>query len=210
MTNKLGSCVARCALILAVGLSLATAASGQTAWGYGGGYYPYSCYPYLPPIPLRANQPIPYHAVHPPVYYSHIVPRPYGYSPYAYVPGVVTPEFLLWGSRGQLGPARGQDFGRKSPGAPPDADREEANRPNRQAASQAPSPAPVVIHNHYASGESATTAQRHTAIIAPLTIANPFCVGVSSAGSGNSETTGDDPGGAPQIVFPVAAAGALR
>jgi hypothetical protein len=32
--------------------------------------------------------------MHPPVYYSYPVPRPYGYSPYAYPPGVMTPEIL--------------------------------------------------------------------------------------------------------------------
>ncbi len=35
---------------------------------------------------------IPYYALYPPVYYSHIVPRPYGYSPFAYPPGTMTPD----------------------------------------------------------------------------------------------------------------------
>ena len=35
---------------------------------------------------------IPYFAQHPPVYYSYVVPRPYGYSPYAYPGTVMTPE----------------------------------------------------------------------------------------------------------------------
>ncbi len=34
---------------------------------------------------------IPYFSQFPPVYYSRFVPRPYGYSPYAYPPGYVTP-----------------------------------------------------------------------------------------------------------------------
>jgi hypothetical protein len=34
---------------------------------------------------------IPYYALHPPVYYSRPVPRPYGWSPWAYPPGVLTP-----------------------------------------------------------------------------------------------------------------------
>lgn len=34
----------------------------------------------------------PYYAMFPPVYYSYPVPRPYGYSPFAYPPGYVTPE----------------------------------------------------------------------------------------------------------------------
>jgi hypothetical protein len=35
---------------------------------------------------------LPYFALHPPVYYSEPVPRTYGYSPFAYPPGVMTPE----------------------------------------------------------------------------------------------------------------------
>src|SRR5436190_2059368 len=35
---------------------------------------------------------LPYFALHPPVYYSQPVPRTYGYSPFAYPPGVMTPE----------------------------------------------------------------------------------------------------------------------
>jgi hypothetical protein len=37
---------------------------------------------------------VPYYAMHPPVYYSYPVPRPYGFSPWAYPPGVMTPEIL--------------------------------------------------------------------------------------------------------------------
>lgn len=210
MAKRREFCVAQCALVLVVGLSLATSASGQTAWGYGGGFYPYSCYPCLPPIPLRADQSIPYHAVHPPVYYSHIVPRPYGYSPYAYVPGVVTPEFVLWGPRGQLGPAPGQDFERRSLVPAPEPGREEANRPNRQAASDAPPPAPVVIHNQYASGESATMALGQTLTRDAMRIENPYCEVSGSAGSGGLETTGDNLQVGPRIVFPVVAAEASQ
>jgi hypothetical protein len=35
---------------------------------------------------------IPYYALYPPVYYSYPVARPYGYSPFAYPPGTITPE----------------------------------------------------------------------------------------------------------------------
>src|SRR3954469_10587606 len=35
---------------------------------------------------------LPYFALHPPVYYSEPGPRTYGYSPFAYPPGVMTPE----------------------------------------------------------------------------------------------------------------------
>ena len=37
---------------------------------------------------------VPYHAAFPPVYYSAPVPRTYGYSPFAYPPGVMTPEIV--------------------------------------------------------------------------------------------------------------------
>ncbi|HEX5446769.1 MAG TPA: hypothetical protein VFW87_23325 [Pirellulales bacterium] len=36
--------------------------------------------------------PIPYYSLNPPVYYSQPVPRTYGYSPFAYPPGYLTPE----------------------------------------------------------------------------------------------------------------------
>lgn len=40
-------------------------------------------------------QNVPYYALHPPVYYSYPVPRTYGYSPFAYPPGVMTPEITM-------------------------------------------------------------------------------------------------------------------
>jgi hypothetical protein len=39
------------------------------------------------------NERPPYYALFPPVYYSFPVGRPYGYSPFAYPPGFMTPEF---------------------------------------------------------------------------------------------------------------------
>lgn len=51
--------------------------------GYGVNILPYS----LGRVPVP-----PYFALHPPVYYSQPVPRPYGYSPYAYPGSVRTPE----------------------------------------------------------------------------------------------------------------------
>jgi hypothetical protein len=37
---------------------------------------------------------VPHFALHPPVYYSYPVPRTYGYSPFAYPPGVMTPDVV--------------------------------------------------------------------------------------------------------------------
>lgn len=42
---------------------------------------------------------VPHFAAYPPVYYSHPVPRTYGYSPFAYPPHVMTPEIV-----GETGP----------------------------------------------------------------------------------------------------------
>lgn len=52
---------------------------GGTCWG---GYFSPSTY---------SGEPVPYFSLHPPVYYSYRVPRTYGYSPFPYPPGVLTP-----------------------------------------------------------------------------------------------------------------------
>jgi hypothetical protein len=61
-------------------------ADGQD-WGYP--YYPNWCgYGYAG---VYAAQSVPYFALYPPVYYSYRVARTYGYSPFAYPPGMLTP-----------------------------------------------------------------------------------------------------------------------
>jgi hypothetical protein len=50
-------------------------------WGYGYGAA-YSTY---------CTESVPYYSLNPPVYYSYRVARTYGYSPFAYPPGVLTP-----------------------------------------------------------------------------------------------------------------------
>lgn len=82
-----------CSLVVVLALSSAapsvvSAANGQP-FGCGsgwGGYYPFYGYN------RGQQQYIPYFALHPPVYYSQPVPRPYGYSPFAYPPGTMTPD----------------------------------------------------------------------------------------------------------------------
>jgi hypothetical protein len=81
-----------CVVVLAFG--------ADTCHGQGcapGAYsYLYAYYPGIYGAYSRGLQrDIPHFAAFPPVYYSHVVPRPYGYSPYAYVPGVVAPGFEL-------------------------------------------------------------------------------------------------------------------
>jgi hypothetical protein len=60
--------------------------AGIQAGGLGnfGGFY----------RPIPREQP-PYFAQFPPVYYSHIVPRPYGVSPYAVPPGIAPIEMSI-------------------------------------------------------------------------------------------------------------------
>jgi hypothetical protein len=43
---------------------------------------------------LFSQDDLPYFALYPPVYYSDPIPRPYGFSPYAYPPGTMTPEAI--------------------------------------------------------------------------------------------------------------------
>jgi hypothetical protein len=73
-------------LLVAVGGDVVKADNGcyyGGGWGGFGGWYP-----------LYSRDHIPYYALHPPVYYSYPVPRAYGWSPWAYPPGVLTPEIL--------------------------------------------------------------------------------------------------------------------
>lgn len=42
----------------------------------------------------QSSRVVPYYALHPPVYYSRPVARTYGYSPFAYPPGVMTPDIV--------------------------------------------------------------------------------------------------------------------
>src|SRR5215813_10941130 len=58
--------------------------------GWGGGWgvnFPYGLYG------SRVND-VPYFSMFPPVYYSMPVPRTYGWSPFAYPPGTMTPDVV--------------------------------------------------------------------------------------------------------------------
>ena len=71
------------ALVCGMGPS-AKACDGGYGWDSGMGWLYQS---------LQYN--VPYYAAFPPVYYSYPVPRTYGYSPFAYPPGVMTPEVTV-------------------------------------------------------------------------------------------------------------------
>ena len=64
----------------------AQAQAGGTPYALGYGFFGNGLYGSM------ITQPPPYYAIFPPVYYSYPVARPYGYSPFAYPPGFVTPE----------------------------------------------------------------------------------------------------------------------
>src|SRR5690606_28868598 len=70
---------------MADGATTAQAQVGCGAWGGWGVNYPHGLYG------RRVND-VPYFAMFPPVYYSRPVPRAYGWSPFAYPPGTMTPE----------------------------------------------------------------------------------------------------------------------
>lgn len=71
------------AVVFAVLGASASSASAQV-WSFGGTLgWPYNFY---------QDEHLPYFSLHPPVYYSMPVPRTYGWSPWAYPPGVLTPE----------------------------------------------------------------------------------------------------------------------
>ena len=54
----------------------------------------------LPYNYFQSQQELPFYAKFPPVYYSYPVARPYGYSPFAYPPGIMTPELHAGGRAG--------------------------------------------------------------------------------------------------------------
>jgi hypothetical protein len=61
---------------------------GMCGTGYGWGYWDIGRLYHV------LSQNVPYYAAFPPVYYSVPVPRSYGYSPFAYPPGTMTPEVV--------------------------------------------------------------------------------------------------------------------
>jgi hypothetical protein len=76
--------------LAALTVVLAAAGSAQ-AQGFYGGYYGFNAG--AGPYNLFDNERVvPYFSLYPPVYYSRPVARSYGWSPFAYPPGTMTPE----------------------------------------------------------------------------------------------------------------------
>jgi hypothetical protein len=63
---------------------------------------------------IYSTDTVPYFSLHPPVYYSHRVARTYGYSPFAYPPGVLTPGSEP-PSTAMYGPSDGEESSRQGP-----------------------------------------------------------------------------------------------
>lgn len=87
----------RISLILFLGLAASlTAGEAKAQYGFNGGCgYGYGCGIYdMGNLYRVLADNVPYYAAFPPVYYSVPVPRTYGYSPFAYPPGVMTPEVV--------------------------------------------------------------------------------------------------------------------
>jgi hypothetical protein len=125
------------ALLCGMGRS-ANAQNGNCGYGYGwdGGIgWLYNS--------LQYN--VPHFAAFPPVYYSYPVPRTYGYSPFAYPPGVMTPEIF-----GQA-PQPMEIINPHVPAAP-STESAPAAKSDTTAAVNA-QPQPLVILNPYVTGD---------------------------------------------------------
>jgi hypothetical protein len=131
------------ALMVAAMLSVASnSARAQGAycggWGGGGINFPYGLYG------NRVND-VPYFSMFPPVYYSLPIPRTYGWSPFAYPPGTMTPE---------IEPASPQDL--INPYAPEKKDDSKDSKPAKPTAARTASyhpSTPQVLINPYVKSE---------------------------------------------------------
>lgn len=122
-------------LATAMVLSLATTNSAQAydGCGYGFGYDIGRLYNSLE---FR----VPYFAAHPPVYYSHPVPRTYGHSPFAYPPHFRTPDVVAPSGPIQI----------SNPYVPKAEQIKDTKVEAKDPTVSAPTPSqPLVIHNPY-------------------------------------------------------------
>jgi hypothetical protein len=111
--------------------------------GFGGGYGGYGGWDVAELYRQLYNN-LPYFALHPPVYYSEPVPRTYGYSPFAYPPGTMTPDVV----------GEAQPVTINNPYAPATAPAKAEGKPNDRSASAAAAPEPLVIVNPFVSPAS--------------------------------------------------------
>jgi len=83
----------RYTLALCLGMLCSIAAASEARAQYGMGCGNYGAFDVGRLYGVMANN-VPYFAAFPPVYYSRPVARTYGYSPFAYPPGTMTPEIV--------------------------------------------------------------------------------------------------------------------
>jgi hypothetical protein len=108
--------------------------------GFGGGDFGYGGWDVAELYRELYNN-LPYFALHPPVYYSEPVPRTYGYSPFAYPPGTMTPEIV----------GEAQPVTINNPYAPATTPAKAEVKPSDRSASASPAPEPLVIVNPFVS-----------------------------------------------------------
>jgi hypothetical protein len=129
------------ALVVVSTASLASTMSARAqspycggGWGGCGINFPFGLYG------NRVND-VPYFSMFPPVYYSMPIPRTYGWSPFAYPPGTMTPE---------IEPATPQDL--INPYVPQQNDSKKEGKPAQATAARTASynpPVPQVLINPY-------------------------------------------------------------
>jgi hypothetical protein len=172
------------AFLAATGLLvLANDASAAGPWPYDSACYLYHYYPQALPTARLDFRNVPYYAVRPPVYYSHIVARPYGYSPYPYYPGIVTPDFELaspWHPYQPMQPywdGQGWRWRIQVPGAAPGEAKPRKARPKAAPkAPQTPKASPATIRNEYYPDNVTGGPQGDAVTPRPLTIINPYVI----------------------------------
>jgi hypothetical protein len=142
-------------LLLAALITLNLAASNSAfaqCGAYNGGYYGGYGYGYWDIgrlYGLLADE-VPYYAAFPPVYYSVPVARTYGYSPFAYPPGVMTPEVEVGGPLEVQNPYFEGDA---TDAEPVPAPQEEA--PANPTTSVQPPSGPLMVVNPFVKGSLA-------------------------------------------------------
>jgi hypothetical protein len=145
----------RRSLLLAalVTLSFASSNSASAQCGaYNGGYYGgYGYWDIGRLYGLLADE-VPYYAAFPPVYYSVPVARTYGYSPFAYPPGVMTPEVEGGGPLEIQNPYYEGDAQEAEPVPSPT---EEAPAPANPTTSVQPPSGPLMVVNPFVKGSLA-------------------------------------------------------
>ena len=132
-------------ILLLVGIAgsclMADAATAQ--YGYGGGYG-WGIGRLYQTLDFPLDRRVPYFAAHPPVYYSYPVARPYGYTPFAYMPHVQTPEIIETSIEPQ------EIINPYVPEKDHDGSAGELSEPNADTTTQLQRlPQPLLIHNPY-------------------------------------------------------------